>query len=113
MYPAITNSIETTITAAIDAAATTIIVADATNIPAAPNLLVLGGNTLIAETVLMTAKNGTTLTVTRGVQGAARAWDIDTKIARNFTAYDHDAFVNNINELNSSLGDIETLLAAL
>jgi hypothetical protein len=101
MYPAFINSLDTTITVAISDTDTTITVADASKIPAAPNLLVLGGDTVIAETILMTVKNGNTLIVARGVQGTARAWDSGTSIARNFTAYDHDAFVNNINELNT------------
>ncbi|MCL2462738.1 MAG: hypothetical protein FWF44_08745, partial [Defluviitaleaceae bacterium] len=48
------------------------------------------------ETVLLTAKDGNRLTVVRGFQSAARAWNDGTTIARNFTAYDHDAFAENI-----------------
>ena len=99
MYPASINSIPTTITGAISASDTTIYVLDDSRIPAAPNLLVLGDSSMNAETVLMTAHSGNTLTVVRGFQGAARAWDAGTTIARNFAAYDQDAFIDNITNL--------------
>ena len=96
MFPAKINSIPTTITGAITATDTTIFVLDDSRIPDPPNLLVLGDNSMNAETVKLTAKSGNELTVTRGLQNAARAWNEGTTIARNFTAYDHDTFADNI-----------------
>jgi hypothetical protein len=106
MYLAQANSTPTFIAEAIEAEDTTIIVVDSSKLPNAPNLLVIGDSD-IAETVLMTDKTDNTLTVQRGVQGIARDWDENTPIARNFTAYDHDAFINNINELNNNKVDKE------
>ena len=60
MYPAQANSPITTLTGALTAGQTSIAVADASVLPAAPNLLVIGGDTVYAETVLMTAKNTST-----------------------------------------------------
>ena len=103
MYPALVNSSETIITGAVSANDTIIHVQDESNIPDAPNLLVIGANTANAETVKLMLKTGTTLTVERGFQGAARAWGAGTNIARNYTAYDHDAFMENIKENNASI----------
>ncbi len=105
MYPGIANSIETTLVGAITADSTTIYVLDATNIPAAPTLLVIGGAAPTAETVLVTVKNGTTLTVQRGFEGAAKSWDAGTVIARNFTNYDYSALINNIDQLDTDKAD--------
>jgi len=99
MYPASVNSISTTITGAVSATTTEIFVLDDSRIPDPPNLLVLGENSTQAETVKLTAKEGNRLTVIRGFQNAARAWNEGTTIARNFTAYDHDAFKDNIRTL--------------
>ena len=102
MYPAMVNSIATAITGNINATDTTFNVLDDSRIPEPPNLLVLGEATSQAETVKMIAKNGNTLTVIRGFQGAARAWSAGTILARNFTAYDHDAFKANIEEIDKN-----------
>ena len=102
MYPAKINSIPTTITGAISATDTEIFVLDDSRIPDPPNLLVLGENSMQAETVKLISKDGNRLTVARGFQNAARAWNEGTTIARNFTAYDHDAFADNIRTLASA-----------
>ncbi len=91
LYPPQANSPETTLTAAITATATSIAVQDGAKLPAVPNYLVLGGASEAAETVLMTAKSGNTLTAQRGVQGTAQAWAVGTAVARTFTAADHAA----------------------
>jgi len=107
MYPAKINSIPTTITGAIGATDTTIFVLDDSRIPDAPNLLVMGDNSMNAETVLMTAHTGNQLTVVRGFQNTARAWSEGTTIARNFTAYDHDTFAENIETVAEAQGNHE------
>ncbi len=101
MYSAFVNSPETVTLGAISPTATTVTVQDITKIPEAPNLLVIGGDRPDAETVLLTAVSGSTLTIQRAVNGSARTWADRTTIARNFTAYDHDAFKANIEALNT------------
>ena len=79
---------------------------DGSVLPDAPNYLTIGADTTSAETVLMTAKNGNVLTITRGQNGtAARAWDKGDIIARYFTAADHDAIRENISRLNNGKPD--------
>ncbi len=103
MYSGVVNSTETFIVGNISAADTVIYVQDGTSIPYAPNLLVIGGNLASAETVKLIEKQGNKLTVQRAFQGAANAWTDTTVIARNFTEYDHSAFIHNIKGINSEL----------
>ena len=49
--------------------------------------------------MLLTAKNGNSLTVERAVQGQARSWDAGTEVARLFTAADLQAVQDNITAL--------------
>ena len=110
MYPAAVNSKATTTLGALDPDTTQITVLDAEVLPEAPNLLVLGSDNT-AETVLLTAKDGNLLTVERGFQGIAKTWKAGTLIARNFTAYDYDVVVENIETLESNkqpVGDYAT-----
>ena len=102
MYPAQAKSTETSLSGALTAAGTTINVVDASALPDAPNLLTIGADGSTAETVLMTAKNGNTLTVTRAQDGTtARAWSAGDVIARYFTAADQNAMQENIKKLDS------------
>ncbi len=101
MYPAKNNSPSTILTAGINSSDTTMTVNDASVLPAAPNLAVLG-STDSAEIVLYTAINGTTVTIVRGQNGTtAGTWASGTPVARNFTAADHEAFRENILDLDS------------
>ena len=101
MYPAQANSPETSLSGALTAAATTVNVVDGSVLPEAPNLLTIGADGSTAETVLMTAKNGNVLTVTRAQNGTtARAWSAGDVIARYFTAADQTAMQENIKKLN-------------
>jgi hypothetical protein len=102
MYPAQAKSTETSLSGALTAAGTTINVVDGSALPDAPNLLTIGADGSTAETVLMTAKNGNTLTVTRAQDGTtARAWSAGDVIARYFTAADQNAMQENIKKLDS------------
>lgn len=103
MYPAMINSVETVITNVLSPSDTILYVADETKIPEVPNLLVIGGNLQGAETVKLISKIGNKLTVERGFQGSAKAWQANAVISRNFTAYDHDTFINNIITNNSHI----------
>lgn len=101
MYPAQANSPETSLTGALTAAGTTVNVVDGSVLPEAPNLLTIGADGSTAETVLMTAKSGNVLTVTRAQNGTtARAWSAGDVIARYFTAADQTAMQENIKKLN-------------
>lgn len=108
MYPAVVNSLQTELTAAIDETQTTITVTDATLLPAAPNLAVIGSDET-AETILYTGKSGNNLLgVTRGFQGTAKGWSAGVKVARYFTAYDHDTFRGNIQDHESRIRALES-----
>lgn len=101
MYHAKVNSPITELAAAIDDIQTTISVVDTSTLPAAPNLAVIG-NGETAETIQYTGVSGNDLTgCVRGFQGTSKAWSAGVKVARNYTAYDHDAFVQNIEELQA------------
>lgn len=116
MYPAKAGSPKTVLAIQISASATQITVADASVLPSAPNLAVLGSDSN-AEIVSYSAKSGNVLTgVVRGLGGTvASVWDVDTVVARNFTSFDHDRFMDNITALSnekantSSLGDLAYL----
>ena len=95
MYPAAVNSKVTVTLGVLNADSTIIEVLDGSVLPDAPNLLVLGSDQT-AETVKLTAKEGNTLTVERGIQGNAIAWPAGTQIARNFTAKDWNDLVANV-----------------
>ena len=102
MYDAIANSPSTTLTSSINAIVTQIEVVDSSVFPTAPNLLVLGYNKENPETCLYTNIVGNTITIQRGVEGVAKDFDIDTKVARLFTAKDYNAMVSNIKDLSNS-----------
>lgn len=106
MYPPQANTPETSLSGALTAAGTTVNVVDGTNLPDAPNLLTIGADGSTAETVLMTAKSGNTLTVVRAQDGTtARAWSAGDVIGRYFTAADQEAIQNNIKRLNAGKPD--------
>lgn len=101
MYAAMANSPGTELSADITALDTEISVLDASKLPAAPNLFTVG-NDETAETILYSGKNGNILTgCTRGFNGTtAKGWSTGAKVARNFTGYDHDTFIANIEDLD-------------
>ena len=102
MYPGQVNSRETITTSALNATDTSLTVLDGGLLPDAPNLLVLGAGST-AETVLMTAKTGNTLTIQRGFQGVPKTWALGTVVARNYTEYDHAAMLENITDVEGRL----------
>ena len=110
MYAAITNSPSTTLSSGITDSDTSIPVTDATKLPAAPNLATIGTSE-DAETILYTGITDNTLTgVTRefnksGTVGAKSAWDAGVTISRRFTAYDHDTFKANIEDIVAEISD--------
>jgi len=106
MYSGLVNSPETTITNNVGVSDTLIYVLDPARVPSdLPNLMTIGTGTN-AETVLVESINDSAITVQRGFQGIAKEWPAGTIIARNFTAYDHDTFKDNIEDLDDSLADL-------
>lgn len=107
MYKGMVNSPQTKIDQAINAADTDIRVKDGTAFPKGPNLAVIGTDKS-AETILYSSVNNNILVgCTRGYQGAARNWDVNTPIARNFTEADLNAVQENIRTLDGkTLADI-------
>lgn len=115
MYPAMPGSPKTTLTADITASDTSLTVADGNALPVAPNILVVG-NEENAEVICYNAKSGNTVSgLIRALGGTvASAWTAGTEVARNFTSFDHDRFMGNIEALEAEkantadLGDLAT-----
>lgn len=104
MYAAQTNSPTTTLASAAGAADTSLIVTSAAVLPSTtPFELSLGIGEAAAETVLVTAVNGNTLTVTRGWDGTPQAWAVNTICARTFSARDLNDMQSNILALQSDM----------
>ena len=100
MYQAIANSPSTTLSVAINSSVTQITLNNASVLPSAPNLLVIGYDTDSPETCLYTNIVGNVVTIQRATEGIAQSFELDTKVARLFTAKDYNSIVNNIKELN-------------
>lgn len=113
MYAAAINSPQSELSGAVNASATTIPVVNAAVLPAGPNLATIGTDET-AETIRYTGISGNSLTgVTRGFQSAAKSWSAGAKIARYFTAYDHDTFKGNIEALASEVSAVSLLTSPL
>lgn len=102
MYPGVVNSPATELAANITATQTTIAVLSVAGLLETDGIATIGiGDS--AETITYASVSGTTLQgCVRGFQGTARAWSAATRVARNFTAYDHDTFRFNIGDLDTS-----------
>ena len=101
MYPAKNNSPQTTLAEDITSSATSMTLTDASVLPAAPNICVLGIDDT-AEIISYTAIAGNVVSgIVRGINDTTpKAWAAETIVARNFTAYDHEAFLYNLNDLD-------------
>ncbi|MFB5761098.1 hypothetical protein [Paenibacillus medicaginis] len=99
MYPAVVNSPKTELTELITDTQTEIIVTDASALLQGAGIAVIG-NGDAAETITYSSVDGNTLKgCVRGFEGLARSWAAGTRVARNFTAYDHESFRRNIEGL--------------
>lgn len=108
MYAPQNNGPHTALAEAINAAQTDITVVDASVLPAAPNVLTIGTGE-DAELVLMSAKTGNIITVTRGYNGtAAKSWETDEWVYRAITAQDVSALQANVNAINTGKVDAES-----
>ena len=105
MYPAKNNSPTTALTASLNSSDQTMTVENASVLPPAPNLAVIG-STDTAEIVLYTAISGNTVTIVRGQNGTTPGtWSAGTPVARNITALDHEIFRENILDLDERKTD--------
>ena len=103
MYAPVVNSPELTTTGEINTTATEVTVSDASAYSGVPLPVPMTiGDSKGAETVLVTAISGNTLTVTRGFEGTARSWPTGSVLSRNFTAYDQTAMQANITALEQA-----------
>lgn len=113
MYAAQANSPNTELAGDLDTTSREITVVDASVLPAAPFLLTIGYDTATSETVLVTAAEENTLTVTRGVDGPAQIWVAGVKCARIFTAKDLNDIQTNIGAIKTALEDVQEDLTNL
>ncbi|AZS17385.1 hypothetical protein [Paenibacillus lutimineralis] len=110
MYRAIPNSPKTEIVSAIDGVVTEIEVADS-SVLLKPEGIAVIGNGEAAETITYASVEGNILKgCVRGFQGTAKAWSAGTRLARNFTAYDHDTFINNIEKNKADITALDNRL---
>lgn len=108
MYAPQNNGPHTALAETINAAQTDITVVDASVLPDAPNLLTIGTGE-DAELVLMSAKTGNIITVTRRYNGtAAKSWETDEWVYRAITAQDVSALQANVNAINTGKVDAES-----
>ena len=99
MYPGTPFSPSTTLAQGIGAADTTIVLADASVLPAAPNYATIGVDA-DGEVISYAAKAGNILSgCVRGVEGAAHAWNAGTEVGRNWNNIDYQNLIDNITEI--------------
>lgn len=102
MYPGISFSPVTKLTAAINASDTVIPVESTENLPNGPNIATIG-NDENAEVIIYATKTNTSLSgCTRGAEGVAKEWQSGEPIARNWSLTDYQTLIDNINALNKS-----------
>lgn len=118
MYPAMPGSPKAELSVELSASGTTMTLTDASVLPPAPNLCVLGDDST-AEVVLYNSISGNVVSGLVRAQGGTTAsvWPSGTSVARNYTSFDHDRFISNIQDLEDnklasvSWGDIQGDLA--
>lgn len=112
MFSAKANSPQTTLAAQIAADATTLTVYDGSVLPQAPNLpnLLTLGTDEDAEVVKYSAISGNVVSgLVRGYSGTtASVWGEGTQVSREFTSYDHDTFISNIEALQDDVDALDT-----
>jgi hypothetical protein len=98
-YEGIPFSPETTLSSGIDDTDVVIPITDEEAFPNAPNLATIGFDEEAPETILYEEIDrvaGELKQVTRAIEGSAKSWASGKKIARMFTAKDHDTVNENI-----------------
>ena len=106
MYLAKLGSPQTILAAALAADAGSMVVNDASALPAAPNIVVIGSDEN-CEIVSYTGISDNTVTgLSRGLGGSTpKAWAQGVTVARNHTSLDHNAIKANIEALNTGKAD--------
>lgn len=105
MYKGVVNSPETYLKENLAAEGAVIYVADGSVFGELPNLAVIGDDQT-AETILVKVKRSDGgYDVDRAVEGQKKDWQKATIIARNFTNYDYQQLIDNINILNDDKVD--------
>nr|DAH03969.1 MAG TPA: hypothetical protein [Caudoviricetes sp.] len=99
MYKGVVNSPETFLKENLVQGATTMYVADGSVFGTLPTLAVIGDDES-AETVLVESVDGGAYTIKRAFESTAKDWTKGTTVARNFTNYDYQAVIDNIDELS-------------
>lgn len=99
MYKGVVNSPETFLKENLVQGATTMYVADGSVFGTLPTLVVIGDDES-AETVLVESVDGGAYTIKRAFEGTAKDWTKGATVARNFTNYDYQAVIDNIDELS-------------
>jgi hypothetical protein len=94
LYKGIEGSPITYLAADISANQTTISIADDSALPDAPNICTIGYGEHLETIKYENKSNGVLQNVTRGIEGTPRAWQAGTEVARFFTAYDHNAIID-------------------
>ncbi|WP_410770968.1 hypothetical protein [Fontibacillus sp. BL9] len=103
MFEAVVNSPKTELVVAITEVDTEIEVSDS-SVLLQPEGLAVIGNGEGAETIRYTEVDGNVLKgCIRGFQGTAKPWATGTRLARNFTAYDHNTFKANIEKHDTDI----------
>ena len=101
MYPGISFSPPTTLTASISNSDTEIYIEDSGCLPDAPNYATLGVDEN-AEVIFYREKElGLLKDCVRAVEGNAKSWPYGTEVARHFTESDYAALVGNVNLLSA------------
>ena len=110
MYAAVNNSPQTALAEGITADATSMTLLDASVLAEGPNICVIGTDDS-AEIVSYTAITDNVVSgLVRGINGTVpKVWETDTIVARNMTAYDHEAFRANIIDLDTRKADTADL----
>lgn len=115
MYRAVVNSPSTTLKVAINSMDTTIPVIDTSIFATAPGIATIYDD-YYTETIKYTGIDTTNKTLTgctRGFDGVARDWAQGKAIARLFTAYDVNTFIDNIKDCFQFANDGKTSVASV
>ncbi len=108
LYKGIAGSPITYLSSGITATQTSISIDNESLLPPAPNIATIGMGENIETIKYGVKSNGVLQEVVRGIEGIPRVWPTGTEVARFFTAYDHNAILENIeshwNDYNSRLG---------
>jgi hypothetical protein len=99
MYKGVVNSPETFLKENLVQGATIMYVADGSVFGTLPTLAVIGDDES-AETVLVESVDSGAYTIKRAFEGTAKDWTKGATVARNFTNYDYQAVIDNIDELS-------------